>query len=56
MSAIGEKPMSARSAINHQVVPATDDKIAQAIPCNPCKLFKEGPLPEQSLFRGACKQ
>src|SRR5260370_23979631 len=30
----------------HQVVPATDDKVAQAIPC--CKLFKEGPMSEQS--------
>jgi hypothetical protein len=35
-------------ALFHQVVPATDDKIAQAIPCNPCKLFKEGPRSEQS--------
>jgi hypothetical protein len=31
----------------HRVVPATDDKIAQAIPCNPCRPFKEGPMSEQ---------
>jgi hypothetical protein len=34
-------------ALVHPAVPATDDQTAQAISCNACRLFKEGPFYEQ---------